>query len=246
MVQLVVAPELAEGNEFRPKGDDLHYLLHVRRTREDDHLVLLDGTGRRWDTVVTRVAASEIVLRVQAPVDDAAAEPEITVYQAIPKGRRFDEAIRSLVQAGATRIVPLITERTIVDPSGKDDKQNRWRRVAREAVQQSGATALVHIDPPTRLTDLPIDSETLTLFLHTLPIADATLHGYLGSAPEAFGFVVGPEGGFSPKEVEWLLARDAYPVWLGPRVLRSENAGFFAVAAARTILLERGVWQKQE
>ncbi len=251
MVHLVVESELHEGSEFRPLGDDLHYLLRVRRLRTGASLSLMDGAGRRWDAVIDQCSDNAMVLRVVGQSDSTAPRaeefsPAISVYQAIPKGRRFDDAVRLLVQGGASHIVPLLTERTIVDPSGNENKLERWRRVAREAAQQSGAEGLVSIDPPVHLPDVVIEPSASTFFLHTSPIADQTLHGYLGRTPQAIALLVGPEGGFSPGEIDELLDRGAEPVWLGPRILRSENAGFFAVAAVRVLLLERAVWQEHE
>jgi 16S rRNA (uracil1498-N3)-methyltransferase len=80
------------------------------------------------------------------------------------------------------------------------------------------------------------------IFLHQDPLAQGTFHGYLGVGPDALALAVGPEGGFSPLEVEQLVSTRFLPALLGANVLRTETAAIFALAAVHAILLEKASW----
>jgi 16S rRNA (uracil1498-N3)-methyltransferase len=244
MRQLVVDGVLRAGQPLLVTGDDYHYLARVRRIATGDTVRLMDAAGSRWEARVGTITDESLEVVPLAAAEEPADDPVfVTVYQAIPKGRRFDDAIRLLVQAGAGRIVPILTERTVVPQEATAKRSDRWERVAREAMQQSGAERPVEIGAAMPLSALRAASGAESLFLHTRPLAQHTLHRYLGRAPGAVEIVVGPEGGFSDSETSVLQEAGFNPLWLGRRVLRSENAAFFAVAAVRMLMLERDDWQ---
>lgn len=257
MRQLLLPGALAAGQQVVLTGDDYHYLATVLRLRPGARLTVLDEAGARWtlelvdddghglrarvESRATTGSAREPVAAIDA--GGAGGFPGVTLYQAIPKGRTFDESVRALVQAGVTRICPVVTERTVVRPGGGSSRTERWRRIAREAVQQSGAERPVDVHEPRDLPEVTATPQALSLVLHTEPLAQTSLHGYLGDTPNEIELVVGPEGGFSAGELDGLIERGFAPLWLGPQVLRSESAALFAAAAMRILILERDWWQ---
>lgn len=248
MRQLQLPGALAAGRQVAITGDDYHYLSTVLRLRPGARLRAIDEAGARWTLELVDDDGRRLLARVEPAGDRAAAQrrdalPPVTLYQAIPKGRTFDESVRALVQAGVTRICPVVTERTVVRPSGGSSRTERWRRVAREAVQQSGAARPAEVFEPRELSTVTATPESLSLVLHTEPLAQTSLHGYLGDTPNGIELVVGPEGGFSGDELDGLIERGFSPLWLGPQVLRSESAALFAAAAMRILILERDWWQ---
>jgi 16S rRNA (uracil1498-N3)-methyltransferase len=126
------------------------------------------------------------------------------------------------------------------------ERITRWERVAREAVQQSGALAPVVIDAPAELSAVYPAKDALSLVLHEQPIAHDTLHDYLVRVPSLVELVVGPEGGLSGEEVTMLLSRGFKPLYLGPRVLRTETAAIFALGAVQMTIQEHDAWQPTE
>lgn len=260
MRRLVVPEPLAAGRRIQIVGDDHHYLARVLRLRPGATVPALDVADRHWLLVIDEIGADRLTAHATEPADhrvtpdhpgpaltgsSAPAFPRVTVYQAIPKGRKLDEPIRALVQAGVTRIAPIVTRRTVVRPDGTG-RSDRWQRIAREAVQQSGGTQVVRVDEPRPLTDLTPTDGALSLVLHPEPLAHATLHGYLGVVPSEVELVVGPEGGLAEEELSMLLDRGFRPLWLGPQVLRTESAALFAAAAVRILVLERAHWQPRD
>ncbi len=244
MKQLLLPEALAAGQRVELTGDEYHYLVRVLRSRPGDRIPAIDASGVRWAMEVERDDGDRIVLSAsEAVTASGTVLPGVTLYQAIPKGNKFDNVIRQLVQFGVHRICPVITDRTIARPDPGSQRLDRWRRVAREAVQQSGADQPAEILDPRPLDDVQPDDRALSLVLHQEPLAQASLHGYLGSIPEAVELVVGPEGGFADSELSSLVDSGFEPLWLGPQVLRSESAALFAAAALRLLIVEHAQWQ---
>ncbi len=251
MRQLLLSRPLHAGQHVEIDGDDYHYLRHVLRLRPGSRVPALDARGFRWELELLEDNGSRLVARVCSSARHGeAAFPRLTLYQAIPKGSRFDDLVRQLVQFGVDRICPVFSERTVSRPDREGGRVDRWRRVAREAVQQSGAARPVEIVLPQPLAGIHPTDGALALVLHTdgapsdgAPLAQSTLHGYLGEVPEEVDLVVGPEGGFTDSELAGLLGKGFRPLWLGPQVLRSESAALFAAAAVRILVLERAHWQ---
>ena len=239
-----------DGEEVALTGSDAHYLTRVLRLTIGSTLDAIDRTGTRCALRVVRVDRDSLDVRVEHRDDQRAHRagegPYTIVYQALPKGRRMDDIIRDVTQAGAREIRPLVTERTVVSIDERGDRKlERWARVAREAAQQSGASVPVTLGEPVRLDRLEL-ADGLNLVLHPQPLAQTSLHGYLGVVPDRVGLIVGPEGGFSDSEIELLLQKGASPLWLGPQVYRTELAAFAALSAIRIVIVERRHWQTSE
>lgn len=243
MKQFLVPGALAIGRVIRIAESDHHYLVHVRRLRAGDEARVVDRFGERGVARVADVRSDSLSFQITS-IDTKVSQPgpDLVLCQAIPKGRRLDQVIRSAVQAGARRIIPLFTHHTVVrDDGGWSGKMDRLNRVAREATQQSGAPPVV-IDEPVPLDKLDLEAP-LVLYLHTEPIDHSTLHGYLDEVPQAIAVVVGPEGGFREDEIHTMDERGYKPLYLGSQVLRSETAGLFALAAIQIVVMERQHWQ---
>jgi len=243
MRQLLLPGALAAGRRVELSGDDYHYLVRVLRTSPGDRFAAIDESGARWLVQAVSDDGTRLVVRV---VEDAAHEarfPRLTLYQAVPKASKLDDTIRRLVQFGVHRICPVITERTIARPDAAGARLDRWRRVAREAVQQSGADSPAEVLDPRPLHEIRPAAAALALVLHPEPLAQTSLHGYLGRIPDEVELVVGPEGGLTDAEVSHLREVGFEPLWLGPQVLRSESAALYAAAALRLLIVEYAHWQ---
>ncbi|HDQ13929.1 MAG TPA: RsmE family RNA methyltransferase [Sediminispirochaeta sp.] len=97
--------------------------------------------------------------------------------------------------------------------------------------------------PPTVPRKMKQKKSSLGLFFHQSPLAQASLHEYLSSEPRRIGLCIGPEGGFSKGETEYLRQQGFSPVHLHTNVLRAETAAVYAIGAVQTIFLEREKWQ---
>ncbi len=160
-------------------------------------------------------------------------EVAVTLYQAVPKGGRMDLVVEKATEAGATRIVPLLTEHGEVNP--RENKLDRWRRVAEAAARQSLRLRVPEVGEPVAFGAAVREAGEAGVLLHNAPGA--------GDVEEAVGpgvcLFVGPEGGWSAGELEEARAAGFPVAGLGPYRLRSETAGVVAVARARAALERR-------
>lgn len=163
----------------------------------------------------------------------AFSEVEISLYQAVPKGGRMDTLVEKATEVGATSIVPLLTERGIVNP--REGKVERWRRVAGAAARQSLRLCVPDVAEPVRFEDAVSRARESGVILHNAPEL-RSIEDVVGSPASLF---VGPEGGWSEDELR--LAEEAGATFgsLGPYRLRSETAGIVAVSRATAELFGR-------
>ena len=229
-------------------GGDFHYLHTVRRLGPGDSFAGIDADGQRYHVTIQELYGERLLVQV-LPAGSAASDlPAVHLYQCIPKGGKFDQVVRMATEAGAASITPVLSERTIVriDQADISKKCRRWERIIQEAVQQSGSLQVPRLYPPITLQGLlQRKTEEGMLFFHQAPLAPASLHQYCSQTLAAVGICIGPEGGFSPGEVQAMQAAQWHPGYLGPWVLRTEHAGMYAIAAVHTILLERAQWNLQ-
>ena len=201
---------------------------HVKRIAPGEHIMLIDGQGTTAVTRVTSVGAGRVDGVVEKQEFVPQPTPRVTVVQAVPKGERAELAVDLAVQAGADRIVPWISHRTIARwPANKQAKQvEKWRAQALASAKQARRAWVPEVrDPVTtnQLADLLRDAE-LALVLHE----DATDSIRDVEFGEDVWLIVGPEGGIGDDELEVLGAR---PVRLGPEVLRTASAAFAGLCA---------------
>ena len=201
---------------------------HVKRIAPGEHIMLNDGQGTTAVTCVTSVGPGRVDGVVEKQQFVPQPTPRVTVVQAVPKGERAELAVDLAVQAGADRIVPWISHRTIARwPANKQAKQvEKWRAQALASAKQARRAWVPEVrDPVTtnQLADLLRDAK-LALVLHE----DATDSIRDVEFGEDVWLIVGPEGGIGDDELEVLGAR---PVKLGPEVLRTASAAFAALCA---------------
>lgn len=247
MRQFLLPRGWAGGGRIALAGDDLHYLTRVLRLREGDVIPAVDAGGAAYSLRILRIQPSACEAAVEPardPVPAVEPAPQVTLLQCLPKGPKMDSIVRQATEAGVARIVPLVSEHSLpgaADPSGR---QQRWERIAREALQQSGSPRLPLLEQPRPLASLRAAEEWGTaLFFHEKPLQEASLHELLADGPRRVSVLVGPEGGLSPAETAFLGESGFRPVYLGPGVLRVDTAAIVAVALVKHILWERNAWR---
>ena len=221
--------------------DRVHHLRRVLRLAEGDALSLTDGAGASADAQLVGDGARLSADAVVAPTSGM----RLVLAQALSKGRRAEDAVRTACELGVDRLVPVVAERTQGRPDarGSEAVVERWRAVAAAALEQSRGVRLAAVDEPipTRaLATRPVEAGAVHLVAvpGATPLPDV-LGDVLGdvladvSGDALAGEVmvaIGPEGGWSPQEVDGFVAAGWLPIGLGPTVLRTEHAGPAAVA----------------
>jgi 16S rRNA (uracil1498-N3)-methyltransferase len=181
------------------------------------------------------------------PATHESAQPCLTVIQGLPQGRKLDLIVEKLSEIGAERLIPAVTEKSIVKESGSWEKKlKRWRRVAAAAASQARRVAPMEVGGPLELIDAIEGAEhplVLSTEVQGVPLGKA-IGDLMDSSSDRDGqtvtLVIGPEAGFSSKEIETLRSRGAEFVSLGRLVLRTETAALVAAAIVMHRLGEIG------
>ena len=236
MPHFYVPPENITGDKFRITGEDVHYLATVRRYGAGDKLKLFDGKGRTLIGIIDSVSKDEIRGTVLSRGGRDKSGVAIHLFQAVPKGARFDWLVEKAAELGVMKITPLITERSVVkEVSGQ--KLERWRRLSKAACQQSGRPEILAIERPAGFNEILNGRTDMDSAVNVIPWEAESAKTF----KEAFNgrgnglkinIFIGPEGGFSVKEIQSAQGAGLIPVTLGPRILRSETAGLISVILA--------------
>ena len=231
-------------------GGDFRHVVRVLRMREGDSLDAVDAAGVPYQMRILRVGRADCEVQLvprAAGQGPGIAAPRtrgvrITLLQCLPKGRKIDLIVRQATEAGVERIVLLVSEHAVARPGEDDGRVSRLRRVAREALQQSGTPVLPEIEGPRPFPSIADGDWGTPLLFHEKPIGDQPLHALLAGRPQAVSLLVGPEGGLSDAEVALAEAAGFRAVHFATGVLRVETAATFALGAVMTILQERDAW----
>lgn len=220
--------------------EESHHLFTVLRGGRAKELHLVDGLGHRLTGEAAGREGKRALVKLTAVENDPheGQAPQLAVACAVVKGKRFEWALEKAVELGAHHIVPLRCEHGVIDP--RTGKQSRWVSVMKSAVKQCGRSWLPTLASPQTLAECLAEGLATRSFFGAAPwelpageVAHWTtlLSDEPATLPASLGFFVGPEGGWSPAELE-LLAGHAQALSLGPHVLRAETA----VAAGLTAL----------
>lgn len=233
-------PERCTDGELRVEGREAHHASHVLRVKRGDPVIVLDGIGHEFLCEVADVSREAVTLRVTQKNSLPPPSGQITLLQALPKGKIIESIIQKSVELGVHRIVPLLTERVVIQLDGKDvaNKREKWRMVAIEAIKQCGAAWLPNIEAPTTIEQFLAGKETFDLSLVGSLQADRrhprvcfqeyqARHGRL---PHSVAVWIGPEGDFTPDELKTIQAGGTQPISLGRLVLRVETAAIYCLS----------------
>lgn len=239
----VPAPLPAAG-EYVLTGDAAHRVSRVLRMTPGERLRLFDGSGREVEGTVTALRAGEVSVALTGELPPEPPSPALHLYQGLIRPSRFEWLLEKATELGAVTVQPVLSERCQVRPAefGKA-KAARWGRILMEAAEQCGRRTLPVLGEPLSFDQaLRAASGLIVMPWEELRDAAPPLGRALrerGAAqvrtpdgPPALSLFIGPEGGFSSREVQAARGRDALVVSLGPRVLRAETAAAAALAIA--------------
>lgn len=248
-------------------GDDVKHIKNVLRGVPGDVLILSDGNGTDYEAEIEAIEKDRVIAGIIHTMENHTEPPvNVTLFQGIPKSDKMDYIVQKCVELGVNRIIPVITERTVVRFKGREDavsKTSRWSRIALEAAKQCDrgkipvVGAPISFDEVLSLPDIfglklfPYEEEaegSLNRHLeqHRIKLCSRN-NGQLCNNNNTQGLqdiavLIGPEGGFTADEANKAVESGFKSVTLGPRILRSDTAG---VAVAAIIMYELGGMKKQ-
>jgi len=217
------------------QGELARHLAGALRMQPGEQCCFIDSRERRYLGELTAVAPARITATILREEPPAPPLRPVTLVQSILKGHRMDWLLQKAAELGATRIVPVITARTIVRPRSERQpaQTRRWTAILREAAQQSGRSRPPELAAPCEFEAAFADGppETLRLMLSDAA-TEMPLGRLLSTLPvdRPLLVAVGPEGGWSPDELARAGAMGGRTVSLGPLTLRAETAALAALA----------------
>jgi 16S rRNA (uracil1498-N3)-methyltransferase len=230
--RLAIAARQCNQNIITLTPEQQHYLNRVLRLQAGDRFIALCDPS--WWLAELQADQTAYMIE-QLPVQTELAWP-ITLCAALMKGQGFDEVVRAATELGVTSLVPLLSDRTLVNPS--DQKLERWRRIATEAAEQSCRQKVPDIHPPISfakaLTLYSADAFANRLICVTDEDSPNLLRTLEKLPKLGMLILVGPEGGWTTAEQELAIAQGFMPVSLGHRVLRAVTASIAVVSVLAT------------
>lgn len=220
--------------KIRIVGDDVNHIRNVLRMKNGEQILLC--TGQEGDPVeylceIDEIRSDEVTARILDLQKNARELPsDLYLFQALPKGDRFENVIQKCVELGVHEIIPVITARTIVklDEKRAARKTERWNAISLAAAKQSKRAFVPEVTKPLNwnqalksaagLDKILVPYENAQGIAHTRQVIGEVKPG------ESVGIFIGPEGGFEEKEIEQLLALGAESITLGHRILRTDTA----------------------
>lgn len=243
-----VEPGTLAADSISIDGPLARRIVTVLRAKPGDQIALFAGAG---DDVIVRLT-SVTPRRLEGVIERREPGPpesrtRVHLYQSITRGERFDWLVEKATELGAASVTPLLAARAVVKTRDDSARAARWRRIAVEAAEQCGRSAVPEVGAPAAFTAALAAAPGVIL----LPYEDAdaaapsvaeALRVRIDDvfAAAAVSIFIGPEGGYEPAEVERARNAGAAIVTLGERILRSETAGLVALTLVMEAIGELG------
>lgn len=239
--QVFVTQPCSPGASVELDEDDSHHLARVLRARAGEPIVVV-GARVAWDAVLDDVRPKHVTATIVKTREPAQRElpVAVSVLQSIPKGAKMDTIVEKVTELGASRIIPIWSERSL--RSRAEHKLERWQKIARAAAAQSRRLIIPTVEAPENFSEAVSRFASQGDVLVAWERADAgSLAAALARAKpdRSIAIAIGPEGSFTDREIDTAKKLRCDIVSLGARTLRTETAGPAALAAVAAL---RGWW----
>ncbi|MDB6171059.1 MAG: rsmE [Chthoniobacteraceae bacterium] len=222
---------------MRLTGAEAHHCVDVMRMKAGDQATVFNGQGGAAEIEIISARRDNVECRLLRLIETPPPPCQITLAQAIPKGKNMELVIEKATELGASALVPLLTDRTIVrlDAGDAERKREKWQRVALEAAKQCGQNRVPQIAlPQTPKAFFEAASAFDLMLIGSLEPDARPLKTLLGQRSEnrvAHALIlIGPEGDFTPAEMAQAKAHGCRPITFGPIILRTETAAIYCLS----------------
>ncbi len=235
MHKFFVQREFITENTAVIEGDDVKHIYKVLRLQTGDKVSINDCHGNEYLGDINEINKKQVIVNLleKLPINNES-PVNIYLYQGLPKSTKMDLIVQKATELGVKEITPVVTERVVVKSELSEfRKVDRWNRIALEACKQSKRSLLPIINTPIEFDELINNLTDMDMIV--VPYENEDGYGIknivsdLNKNIKNIAVVIGPEGGFEEREIEILRSINAYIVTLGPRILRTETAGFVCV-----------------
>lgn len=226
--------QVREG-EAEISGEDALHLTRVLRVEVGQKFEISDNK-QVWLASVEMARKELVRFRVIEELAGGDGTAPVTLYLALIKFDRFEWAVEKATELGVTRIVPVEADRSERGLfAGAQKRVDRWRRIAKEASEQSRRLRMPEVGDPVRLVEAITDATTVRIWFDERPEAASLCRVYF---PGEAALAVGPEGGWTDHERDGFAATGWKAASLGPLILRAETAVCAALAVVSQLQLK--------
>lgn len=218
------------------EGSEAHHGLHVLRMQVGDSVLVFNGTGTEAEGVITKTSRKTIEIKViersETPVDT---QVPLILATAVPKGDRFRWLVEKAAELGVSKLVPLVTERSSVDPG--ENRLKKLQQTIVSAAKQSGRTRMMELAAVQKWDEFLEEASHSDCQMFVADPHGAGLDVLSSISTDASSgllvLMIGPEGGFSPEELNSALEKGAKPIKLSEAILRIETAAILFAGLIR-------------
>lgn len=228
------ATPLKDLQEIRLNEKTSHHLAHVLRLRVGDSLTLFDGNGGEHVAMIKSMDKKGVMVQLKA-FNDRIAESALHLHlvQSLLRREKMDLIIQKSVELGVHKITPILTERCNVKlhDTREKSRMSHWQSIMIAACEQSKRLSVPELSPVRSFNEWLMNDNLGGEKFVLSPHATETLKEYplATSKMPPIVILIGPEGGFSDQEMHRLLQSNYRPLYLGPRILRTETAAIAAI-----------------
>lgn len=240
MHRFYLPPGQAQGPALTLSGSEAHHALHVLRVRAGERVVVLDGAGQELLCEVQQAGRDQVQLLVRQKHTAPPLPCRITLAQAVTKAKTMDLIVQKATELGVHRLVPILSERSVsqIPEDASESKLEKWHVTMVEAIKQCGSPWLPEIEAPQTVQKYLAGPERFDMCLAASLQSDArhpreyfeSYRSERGRLPLSICVWVGPEGDFTPAEMNAIRQAGAAPITLGPLILRSETAAIYCLS----------------
>lgn len=237
MHKFFISKSSIDGDIAIIEGDDVKHIYKVLRLEVGDEVSINNCDGEEFLGKIEDINKKQVIVKCIQKLELNNESPvEIYLFQGLPKSTKMDLIVQKATELGVKEVTPIITERVVVKSElGEFKKLDRWNRIVLEACKQSKRSIIPKVNPPIEFEGLLDLLRNMDLIV--VPYENAQGHGIKNmvssidkSHIKKIAVIIGPEGGFEEEEINRLKEVGAYIVTLGPRIFRTETAGFVCVS----------------
>ncbi len=207
-------------------NDDIHHIKNVMRNKVGDKIECIYN-NKLYICEIIDTSSNKVLIKEEKNVNNEY-NFDLTIGISLVKEQKMDLILQKLTELGVTRIIPLKTDRSIIklDNKKQESKITRWKKICKEASEQSKRNSIPIIEEPISLKELN-NYEFNYKYICSLNTDNKLTYNNLSNLKDKIIFIIGPEGGITNKEEELLESMNYQKISLGDRVMRVETAAIY-------------------
>ena len=233
-------PVLVDGEEF-------NHIANVLRKKVHDKICVIDGSGTDYECEIEQINKKDLILKIVNMIDNnSETQCDVTVFQALVKGDKFELIIQKLTELGVKNFVPFESE--FCQVKSNTTRLDRLDKISIEALKQCGRSKKVEIGEILSFDKMieklkEFEKVVFAFENSTTSLTEKDLEDQDGKKLKKIAIVVGSEGGFSEKENELITKQaNVKQISMGNRILRAETA---AISLTSVVMFLLGEWERK-